>query len=219
MTVTSTRDRIVEAAADAFRRQGFAGAGLKQISTASRAPFGSLYHFFPGGKTELAGATLRWAGLGYQELVEAVWDAEPDVVSAVHAVFEGAAATLRESDYADACPIATVALEVASTNETLRAVTADIFDGWLVSLSSRLETGGVPESRARELAILVLAALEGGFLLSRAAKSTEAMEALGRSTVESVRAALGDAATARAGAGAQLASPRPNARGRGSSAR
>ncbi len=67
-----TKDRIVAAAANAFQRQGYAGSGLKQISSDSGAPFGSLYHFFPGGKEELAEQTLRTAGRWYQELVEAV---------------------------------------------------------------------------------------------------------------------------------------------------
>jgi hypothetical protein len=44
--------------------------------------------------------------------------------------------------------------------------------------------------RARELAILLIGALEGGFLLSRAARSTEPMLALGRAVVEVVRASL-----------------------------
>ena len=45
-------------------------------------------------------------------------------------------------------------------------------------------------ARARELAILLVAAIEGGFLLSRAAKSTEAMHVLGHAVADSVQAAL-----------------------------
>ncbi|MFJ7592245.1 hypothetical protein ACIQZO_33745 [Streptomyces sp. NPDC097617] len=41
--------------------------------------------------------------------------------------FTAAAQTLRELDFADACPIATVALEVASTHEPLRRATAEVF--------------------------------------------------------------------------------------------
>ena len=48
-----TRERIVTASAELFRHRGYAGTGLKAILTASRAPYGSLYHFFPGGKEEL----------------------------------------------------------------------------------------------------------------------------------------------------------------------
>jgi AcrR family transcriptional regulator len=202
--VTPTRERIVQAAADAFMRQGLPGTGLKQISAESAAPFGSLYHFFPGGKEELAAETLRWAGAAYRDLVAAVWDAAPDPVTAVHDVFEGAAATLRGSDYADACPIATVALEVASTNDALRGVTAVIFADWLDALATRLRAVGITAARARELATVVVAALEGGFLLSRAARSTDAMDAIGRSMVALVAAEV-DAAVDDASPGAHRA--------------
>ena len=190
---TGTRDRIVGAAATLFQRHGYAGSGVKQISTESGAPFGSVYHFFPGGKEELAAEALRWSGQGYQLLVEAVIDNSPDIVSGVSNAFLAAAETLRQSDYADACPIATVALEVASTNDTLRQVTAEIFDGWVDAATSRLARAGVPDDRARELAMLAIAALEGGFLLSRAAKSTEAMEAIGRLVTDVVSRAVEDA--------------------------
>jgi AcrR family transcriptional regulator len=195
--MTGTRERIVEATAPLLQRRGYSGSGLKQISAASGAPFGSLYHFFPGGKEELVAETLRWAGQGYQALVEAVLDAAPDIVTAVVDGFEGAGETLRLTDYADACPIATVALEVASSNEALRLVTAEIFEGWLAALTARFVDAGIEPGRARELATLFLAALEGGFLLSRAAKDTAPMEALGRSVAQLVAAALPGGADAR----------------------
>jgi len=186
-----TKDRIVAAAANAFQRQGYAGSGLKQISSDSGAPFGSLYHFFPGGKEELAEQTLRTAGRWYQELVEAVWNAAgDDVVRAVTDSFAGAADTLRATDYADACPIATVALEVASTNDRLRRTTAEVFEAWLDALAGRLTRAGIAPGRSRELSIQFIAALEGGFLLSRAAKDTTFMEVLGRAVADQVQASL-----------------------------
>jgi AcrR family transcriptional regulator len=188
--VAESRQRIVEATARLLQERGYTGTGLKQVSTESQAPFGSLYHFFPGGKVELAAETLRWSGAGYQMLVEAVLDGEPDIVSGVDAGFRGAAETLELSDYADACPIATVALEVASTNEQLRLVTADIFEQWTVALARRFEGAGIVEAKARELSTLFIAALEGGFLLSRAAKDTAPMLAIGRHVTETVRQAV-----------------------------
>lgn len=133
--------------------------------------------------------TLKASGRAYQELVEAVFDSAPDVVVGVRDCFAGAAETLLATDYADACPIATVALEVASTDEALRRVTAEIFDDWLESVASRLVAGGVAPARAKELATVLVAALEGGFLLSRAAKDTVPMAAIARAMVELVEAA------------------------------
>jgi AcrR family transcriptional regulator len=60
--VSTTRDRIIQATTALFMQRGYAASGLKDISLAGEAPIGSLYHFFPGGKEELAGETLRAAG-------------------------------------------------------------------------------------------------------------------------------------------------------------
>ncbi len=104
-----TKDRLLTVSAMLFQRQGLAGTGIKQILAEADAPFSSLYHHFPGGKDELAAQAIRSSGAGYQLLVEEVWDVAPDVSSAVGAVFDGAAETLEATDFADACPIATVA--------------------------------------------------------------------------------------------------------------
>ena len=188
---TSTRDRIIEASAALFMQRGLAGSGLKQIAAESEATIGSLYHWFPDGKDELAAETLRASGAAYQALVVAVLDAAPDIVAAVADCFAGAAEALRAGGFADACPVATVALEVASSDERLRLVTAQVFESWLQAGTARFEGAGIEPGRARELATLLVAALEGGFLLSRAAKDTAPMEAIGRVMTDMVRAEVG----------------------------
>jgi AcrR family transcriptional regulator len=171
-------------------RQGLAGTGLKQISATSGAALGSLYHFFPGGKDDLAADALRVAGQSYLHLIDDYFTGQDDLVSATVGFFDGAAAVLEATDYADACPIATVALEVASTNDRLRQVTAEVFAGWVDAGAARFAELGVTEPVARELITFVIASLEGGFLLCRAAKSTEPMRMIGRSAAAAVERAL-----------------------------
>ena len=60
--MSATRDRIVDASAELMRRQGYAATGVKQIVTAAQAPFGSLYHHFPGGKEQLGAEAIRTSG-------------------------------------------------------------------------------------------------------------------------------------------------------------
>ncbi len=187
----NTRERIVDASSELFRRHGYSGTGMKKIVALANAPFGSLYHFFPGGKEELAEEVIRRSGDFYLHLFEAIVDAAPDVLTGVENFFAGAAMTLRATDYADACPIATVALEVASTNEPLRQATADVFESWIAAMASRCEAAGIATGRARELAIEAIGAIEGAFVLSRAMRSTTPVEVAGRATAASVRAALG----------------------------
>lgn len=128
---SDTRERILDSSGELLRRQGYVGTGVKQIVEEAGAPFGSLYHFFPGGKEELGAETIRRSGALYGQLLGELIGPEVDLESGVRAFFAGAAETLRETDYADACPIATVALEVSSTNEELRRACADVFEAWI----------------------------------------------------------------------------------------
>ncbi len=185
-----TRERIVVASAELFRRQGYAATGLKQLVAQADAPFGSLYHFFPGGKEQLAEEVLRTGGGFFLALYEAIAGEAPDTPSAVRDFFAGAAATLEATDFADACPIATVAGEIASTHEPLREACADVFASWLDALAADLLEAGVALAPARALALGVLALLEGAFLLSRTLRSTEPMHAAGEAALALVLAAL-----------------------------
>ena len=108
--------------------------------------------------------------------------------------FAGAAEHLRETDYADACPIATVSLEVSSTSETMREACAEVFESWIEACVVRLVASGVSEGKSRELAIAMVAALEGAFVLARAARSTEALAVAGELTASAVEQALAEAA-------------------------
>lgn len=188
--MTDTRDRIMATTAGLFRRYGYTGTGMKQVVAAANAPFGSLYHHFPGGKEQLGGEVIRRSGRMYFELFEAVYDAASDPVSGIEDFFAGAADVLRETDYADACPIATVALEVASTSEPLRLATAEVFEGWISGAARRFSEAGVPATEARTLAISVIGMLEGAFILSRALRSVEPVEVAGAHASTVVAAAL-----------------------------
>jgi AcrR family transcriptional regulator len=167
------------------------GTGVKQIIEEAGAPFGSLYHFFPGGKAELGVETVRRSGALYGLLLAEYAGPDVDLATGIRAFFAGAAETLRETDYADACPIATVALEVSSANEELRQACADVFNAWVDGGAERFVIAGIPRPRARTLVIQMLAALEGAFVLSRALRSTEPVELAGEASVAAIEAALG----------------------------
>lgn len=186
-----TRQRLVQASASLLQRQGLTGTGIKQILAEAGAPYSSLYHHFPGGKDELAAAAIRVSGSQYQEMVEAVWEQAPDAISSVAAVFDGAAQALESTDFAVACPIATVALEVAGTNERLRLATAEVFEAWIAAGAARFESEGIATEDARSLAITLIALLEGAFILSQSLKDIEAVHVAGATAIAAAQEALG----------------------------
>jgi AcrR family transcriptional regulator len=177
--MVGTRDRLLTATNELFRRHGYHGTSLKAVTTAADATIGSLYHFFPGGKDELAAVSLEISGATYLELFGAIAAEAGDTVTAVRAFFDGAADVLEATDFIDICPIGTVAREVASTNEPLRLATDRVFTTWTGSLAVRLRRDGLDDDAAASLSATVVAALEGGFMLARAGRDGAVLRSIG----------------------------------------
>ncbi|WUL56626.1 TetR/AcrR family transcriptional regulator [Amycolatopsis sp. NBC_00348] len=180
------------AGAELFRRNGYSGTGLKQIVSEANAPFGSLYHFFPGGKEQLGAEVVRSSGLAYIQLFDLFIDPAPDLISGIEAFFAAGIATLEATDYVEGCPIATVALEVASTNEPLREATADVFTAWIDAGTEKFARFGLSQDAARTLTISVVNSLEGAFVLCRALRDTEAMAVAGATSVDVAKRLQGE---------------------------
>lgn len=189
MADPGTRERILEATAELYRRQGMAATGLKQISGAARAPFGSIYHHFPGGKEAITAAVIRCEGIRYGEFVGAQL-AHTDPATGIPAMFENAGRLMESQDYGEACSIETIALEVASTNELLRQESATVFEGWLSGIAEWFGRLDITDEQSRRLALITLTALEGAFVLCRTLRSVEPIIAAGQGVQAAVTATL-----------------------------
>ncbi|CAM3245755.1 TetR/AcrR family transcriptional regulator [Mycobacterium frederiksbergense] len=189
MAEPGTRDRILEATAELYRRQGMAATGLKQISGAARAPFGSIYHHFPGGKESITAEVIRSEGVRYGEFVGEQL-AHTDPATGIPQLFENAGKLMESQDYSEACSIETIALEVASTNELLRQESATVFEGWLGGIAQWFGQLDITEEQSRQLALITLTALEGAFVLCRTLRSVEPIVSAGHGVQAAVTAVL-----------------------------
>lgn len=167
---TTARGDAITAAADLFRRQGYAATGLEEVLEVSGAPKGSFYHHFPGGKEQLALDALAYSGGRVRALVDHLAETAPTAGALVAAIAATQAANLRDSDYTLGCPVATVALELAGTSEEVATASSAAFDSWTEPLADRLRETGHGDAEAARLARWALAGLEGALLLARAAR-------------------------------------------------
>ena len=89
---------------------------------------------------------------------------------------------LLETDYRAGCPVLAVAVEAGDPGAGPEPVehAAAAFDRWRELIARRLVDDGVAGKQARELAALVLAALEGALVLARASRDVEALDAVHR---------------------------------------
>jgi AcrR family transcriptional regulator len=180
MLARSTRESILTAAAELMRQKGYGAVGMKDVVAASGAPIGSLYHHFPGGKAQIAREALINAGTAYGLLIPTLVDPHDDLGEAIESVFAQAAADMAETGFANMCPVASVAAEVADTIEELRHTAADIFTGWLDGGTAYFVSRGLPDDAARELTVALVGALEGAFVLARTLRDIEPLLAAGR---------------------------------------
>lgn len=186
----STRDRMLRVTVQLMRRQGYFGTGLKEILDLSEAPKGSFYFHFPRGKQQLGVEAMREGGLELGKVIERILAAHSAVGQAVKSFVKSAAALLQRSGFKDGCPIATVALETAAVDDELRAACSEGLERWRYTVCNRLVTAGMPEHKAARLATVVLAAVEGGLLLSRAQHSIEPLETIADELAELVDQAV-----------------------------
>ena len=176
----STKESILTAAVELMRRKGYAAVGMKDVVAASGAPIGSLYHHFPGGKSQIAREALINAGAAYGMLIPTLVDPFDDLGEAITSVFAQAAADMSGTGFANMCPVASVAAEVADTVEELRATTSTIITGWLDGGTAYFVSRGLTPAVSRDVTVALIGALEGAFTLARTLRSTEPLLAAGR---------------------------------------
>ncbi|OBF29590.1 TetR family transcriptional regulator [Mycobacterium sp. ACS1612] len=163
-----------------MRHKGYGAVGMKDIAEASGAPIGSLYHHFRGGKVQIAREALINAGAAYALLIPSIVDEHTDLGEAIDAVFTQAAEDMAGTGFANMCPVASVAAEVADTVEELREASATVFTAWIDDGSAYFASRGLDESQARQVTLSLIGALEGAFVLGRTLRSTEPLLAAGR---------------------------------------
>ena len=188
----ATRARMVQTAGVLFRRQGYDGTGVQELLDRSGTPRGSFYFHFPGGKQELAVAAVADSAMGIAKGIELMLEAHEDPGQAVGAVVDLIAADLERSDFRGGCPVAAVTHDTAARSDEVRAACRTAFDHWQGLLEARLRRAGWSVAGARQEALVILAAIEGGITLGRAARDTEALAAVARRC----RSTLGPAAPA-----------------------
>jgi len=188
----ATRARIVASGADLVLARGVGGTSLDDICTGTATSKSQLFHYFPGGKSELVGAiaafqserVLRAQQPFLSELDSwAAWQGWRDAVLAHYG-----------SQRHWGCPIGALATELIGNDPERAADVARHMDHWRGYLRaglSRMRDAGLLRADADPdtLALAVFAALHGGLLLTQTMRSLKPLEAALDGALTTLRAA------------------------------
>ena len=175
-----TRQRIVDAAAGLIFRQGVAHTTIEDVRAAADVSSSQLYHYFDD-KPALVRAVVDHQAdtmIGGQETFDF------STLEGLRAWRDFVIAGQREHDCSGGCPIGSLGGQLAETDPEGRAHVAEGFKRWEAEIQS-----GLREMQARgeltpdtdtdpdTLALALLAALQGGLLLTQVKRDTKPLEA------------------------------------------
>jgi TetR/AcrR family transcriptional repressor of lmrAB and yxaGH operons len=161
-----TRERLLAAAIRLFQTRGYDATGVADILEAARAPKGSLYHHFPEGKEQIAEAAIRSIAAAVDRLIAERRAAGTRAADIVRGVASGMAEWSKRTGWNEGGLLAALA-QAAPRSPRLQSAVRRVYAGWRAALAEAIAADGIGEKRSAELALLAIAALEGGFVLAR----------------------------------------------------
>lgn len=178
-----TRARIVAVAAGLFARDGVAATRVEDVRREADVSGSQITHYF-GGKRGLVEAVLRWEADASIKSLARPASAGPRTLGDLRAWAEGVSV-----ENHPAWRFSALAGELAQSDSETLGVLAECLGAWASVLGEairEMRNHGVlrPDAKPEELAHSLLAALLGGMLAARVARSAEPQAAVLKAMLE-----------------------------------
>jgi len=170
-----TRATIISAAAELMYQRGVRATTIEDVLGRAGAGKGQLYHYF-ATKDDLTAAVLEHQ---LERVLGQLGDYRLETWAGIRAWFDALLDGQQQRAF-QGCPLGSLSSEMTASSDALAVRVANAFARWEDALTEPLERmrhSGVlaPSSRPRALASTTLAAIQGGYLLSTAARDREPM--------------------------------------------
>jgi TetR/AcrR family transcriptional repressor of lmrAB and yxaGH operons len=170
---------MIEVALSLLQKQGYAATSWRELVKEGGTPWGSNYHFFPGGKEELATEALAFYQKKFKENFEVISANNPRPGDMVKSWFDITATEFEGLNYQAGCPVAGVAINTVPMSDSLSAVCLETMEKWTFYLAQKFTTDRIDQDRALFLAKIVLICFEGALITSRISQSAEGLRMTG----------------------------------------
>lgn len=172
-TAGDTRDRLLAAAQRLFRKHGYHATGLSDILQAAQAPKGSLYHHFPGGKEAIGVCVVEKISSSLSDLLtqSRARSTEAVVVQVGAQMLTG----MEKTNY-ELCTLFAAFSAERKTSPLLGQAVTGAYCELTAAIEALLQRDGLTPRVAKDKALLVIALMEGGLLLSQAQSDSTAFK-------------------------------------------
>jgi TetR/AcrR family transcriptional repressor of lmrAB and yxaGH operons len=161
------RDRLLNGARRLLAEKGYAGMELRDVAERGKAPRGSIYHHFPGGKRQLAVEAAELEGTEIRAAIEGSLE-ERGLAATLTTFGEMFRRRVKDKPEHLGCPVAAAAL-ARPEDPALAAAATAAFQSWEAPIAAALRDEGVATGDAATFAGLVVSTIEGALVRARAA--------------------------------------------------
>src|ERR1700760_2551717 len=142
------------------RQRGYTGTSLRDIVKAADAPWGSLQHYFPGGKDQIVVEAMASGTSQVDAMIDDAFGRGRGAETAVRAFFLNAAEAMETRDFDAGCPVALVALEFAGGDDEIARLSRASIAGWSERFAAHLREDGIESRAAKRLAAAIITQYE-----------------------------------------------------------
>ncbi|PEC50668.1 TetR family transcriptional regulator [Bacillus cereus] len=186
MEKQETKLKILAVASRLFQKQGYHATGINQIIKESGCPKGSIYHYFPEGKEQLAiEAINRTKDLATEQL-RFLFSQHDDVIKALDD-FLNQFLKFDPKATNDGTPLALISLETSQMSERLRLACRDAYEALVFVLKEKFIESNWSHTAAKENAYLFFSMIEGASIYALTYQSKEPMKIISKATMEIIR--------------------------------
>ena len=173
-----TRQRIIDAAADLIFEHGVAHTTIEEVRAAADVSSSQLYHYFDD-KPALVHAVIEHQA---DTIVDGQNTFDLSTLGGLRTWRDWVIEHQQELNCSGGCPIGSLGSELAETDPRARTHVSEGFKRWETSIRSgfrEMHARGrlTPEADPDALALALLAALQGGLLLTQIERDTKPLEA------------------------------------------
>ena len=169
---TYSKSELVAKLADVFRRSGYGGASMADLSAATGLSKASLYHHFSGGKAEMAAMVMAEEGKRLQKLVLAPLMKKESPVGALQNSLDGVA--LFYGGDVPQCLMNSILL--GSGEAIFRKEISTALSVWIRAMADVYAAAGSADDEAQAWASYALERIQGALIICRVVANRSPLE-------------------------------------------
>jgi Transcriptional regulator len=167
---------IIEVATALFQKKGYMGVGLNELLQACDISKGAFYHYFPLGKEQLLITCLEALSQMISQDMSNIFDTCDTTQEALTVVINKLIDAYNNDGTIVGYTFTSIVSEMGALSENVRLACDRLYENYERIIARKLEQEGMSADEARQHALFITAALEGGIMLSLTKRTSQPLQ-------------------------------------------